>query len=186
MEGEVRVSTLTDSPKRRLFLAAAMVFLAVFSLSVAAVSDAPGALNFSGTYSSEISKHSKGPESSATLEVVQTDDAVEITRVEAGKRTTSRCPFNGSTGPYTTSGRVSGTCKAEIKGKSLIVESLVTTHPETSSTPVRIHTKERWQLSTDSQVLTIKSDSDFPDVSAAISSAIGASFVERFRRAQTQ
>jgi len=176
---------LTDSPKRRLFLAAAMVFLAVFSLSVAAVSDAPGALNFSGTYSSEISKHSKGPESSATLEVIQTDDAVEITQVGAGKESKMHCPFKGSTGPYTTSGQVTGTCKAEFKGKSLLVETFVTGRAQPSGPAIRFHTKERWQLSADAQILTIKSDTDSPDVAAEINAALGLSFVERYRRTQT-
>jgi hypothetical protein len=38
--------------------------------------------------------------------------------------------------------------------------------------PVRIHTKERWQLLSDSKTLTVKSDVDFPDAPGMPSSVV--------------
>jgi hypothetical protein len=48
---------------------------------------------------------------------------------------------------------------------------MIVSHPQ-PNVPVHIHTKERWELSKDSKTLTIQTDIDCPDVSAAISSAI--------------
>lgn len=107
----------------------------------------------------------------SVLEVVQSESAIEITRVESGKRTTSRCPFSGAVGDYTSPGGLGGTCKAQLKGKNLIVESVVLTHPQPTAR-VRIHTKDRWQLSGDTKTLTIKSDVDFPDFPAGVSAAV--------------
>ena len=45
------------------------------------------------------------------------------------------------------------------------------TRPQPTAT-VRMHTKERWQLSTDGKSLTIKSDVDFPDFPAGISATV--------------
>lgn len=158
-----------------------LTVLALISVTQSVAADKP---NFSGTYSSEVLKQTNGSPTNATLEVTQTEEAIEITWVESGKRATSRCPFNGQAGPYISPGQVSGTCKAVIKGKNLSLESMVVTHPQTSSSPVRIHTIERWQLSSDLQTLTIKSQSDFPDFPAEISGAVASStsFVSRYRR----
>ncbi len=71
-------------------------------------------------------------------------------------------------------GGVSGKCKAQVKGKYLILESVVVAQPQ-PRTAVRMHTKERWRLSTDANTLTIKSDSDFPDFSPNISAAVAES-----------
>ena len=53
-------------------------------------------VSYSGKYSAERLKTTSGGETDSTLEVVQNEDSVEVTRVELGKRTTSRCPFNDS------------------------------------------------------------------------------------------
>src|SRR5438477_4610513 len=76
-------------------------------------------LNFSGKYLAEQGKNTS--ENVSTLEVVQSDDGIEITRVELGKKTVSRCPLNGSDGDYTSPGGVSGKCKAQLKPKYVIL-----------------------------------------------------------------
>jgi hypothetical protein len=128
-------------------------------------------VSYSGKYSAQHVKGTPSGSPDSVLEVVQSENDIEITRVESGKRTTSRCPFNGPEGDYTSPGGVAGKCKAQLKGKNLIVESVVLTHPQPTAT-VRMHTKERWQLSSDSKTLTIKSDVDFPDSPAGVSAAI--------------
>lgn len=58
-------------------------------------------VNYSGKYSAQRLKNTPSGSTGSVLEVVQSEDSIEITRVELGKRTTSRCPFNGSEGDYT-------------------------------------------------------------------------------------
>jgi hypothetical protein len=140
--------------------------------------------DYSGKYALQPTKTPSTPATGSTLEVVQTSAGIEVTTVESGKRATSRCPFDGSEGDYTSPGGVTGKCKAQIKGKYLFLESLVVTRPQPAASPVRIHTKERWQLSADGKSLTIKSDSDFPDAPAAVSAAVGGetSSTEKYTR----
>jgi hypothetical protein len=129
-------------------------------------------VNYSGKYSAERPKTTSDAETDSTLEVVQNEDSIEVTRVELGKRTTSRCPFNGSEGDYTSPGGASGKCKVQLKGKYLVLDSVVVARPQPTAPPVRMHTKERWQLSADAKTLTIKSDVDFPDFPSDISAAV--------------
>ena len=129
-------------------------------------------LNFSGKYVVDQAKKSSEGENDSILEVIQNDDSVEITRVELGKKTVSHCPVNGSDGDYTSPGGVSGKCKVQVKPKYLILESVVLTRPQQTASPLRMHTKEKWQLSADAKTLTIKSDVDFPDVPADISAMV--------------
>jgi hypothetical protein len=130
--------------------------------------------NYTGTFSLQGGKTASAGETDPTLEVVQTQDSIDVTREEQGRKTASRCPLNGSDGDYTSPGGVSGKCKAELKGKYLILGSVIVTRPQPSAPPVRMHTKERWQLSPDSKTLTIRSDVDFPDFPAGVSAAIAA------------
>lgn len=132
-------------------------------------------VNYSGKYSLQEGKATSGSETHSILSVVQNEDSIEITRVEQGRRTTNLYPLNGSDGDYTSPGGVSGRCKAQLKGKNLVVESVVTARPQPNAPPMRIHTKERWQLSADSKTLTIKSDVDFPDAPGDVSAVVGAS-----------
>jgi hypothetical protein len=142
-------------------------------------------LNFSGSYVAEQVKKASENESASTLEVVQKDEDVEIIRVELGKKTISRCPLNGTEGDYTSAGGVSGRCKAQLKPKYLIVESVVVTSLQQATSAVRVHTKEKWQLSADAKTLIIKSDVDFPDVPSDISAAMAGttSGTAKYKRA---
>ncbi len=47
-------------------------------------------------------------------------------------------------------------------GQYLVLESVVAARPQPNGLFARIHTKERWQLSSDSKTLTVKSDVIFP------------------------
>jgi hypothetical protein len=132
-------------------------------------------VNYSGKYSLQEGKTTSRSETHSTLSVVQNEDSIEITRVEQGRRTTNRYPLNGSDGDCMSPSGVSGKCKAQFKGKNLVVESVVMARPQPNAPPVRIHTKERWQLSADSKTLTIKSDVDFPDAPGDVSAIVGAS-----------
>jgi hypothetical protein len=142
--------------------------------------------NYSGKYSLQVQKPTSGIKIDSTIEVVQNEDSVEITRSEQGRRTTNRYPLNGSEGNYTSPGGVPGKCKAALKGKYLVLESVVMARPQPSASPVRMHTKERWQLSADSKILTIKSDEDFPDFPGDISAISGAygSGTEKYARTE--
>jgi hypothetical protein len=107
-------------------------------------------------------------------------------RVELGKRTTSRCPFNGSDGDYTSPGGGSGRCKAQLKAKQLILESVVAARPQPTTPAVHMHTKERWQLSTDAKTLIIKSDVDFLDFPSDLSAALAGTTSRTTKYTRTQ
>lgn len=68
---------------------------------------------------------------------------------------------------------MAGKCGAQLKDKYLVLESVVVARPQPDGPPMRMHTKQRWQLSKDSKVLTIKSEIDFPDAPPAASSIVG-------------
>jgi hypothetical protein len=130
-------------------------------------------LNYSGKYSMQARKTASGSEADSTLDVVQNADNIEITTMEQGKRTTNRYPLNGTDGDYTSSGGVAGKCKAQLKDKFLVLESVVAVRPQPNAPPIRIHTKERWQLSANSKILTVKSEMDFPDAPRDVSTVVG-------------
>jgi len=130
--------------------------------------------NYSGKYSMQAGKATPGSASVPTLEVIQNQSNIEITRVEDGKRTSNKYPLDGSEGDYKSPGGVLGKCKAQWKGKYLVLESVVVSRPDASAPPVRVHTKEQWQLSADSNTLTVKSNVDFPDFPGELSKVAGA------------
>ena len=143
-------------------------------------------VNYSGKYLAQEKKTAPGGKIDPTLGVVQTEDSIEITRMEYGSKTTNKCPLNGSDGDYRSPSGVPGKCKAKLKDKYLMLEFVVTTRPQPNGPPVRIRTKERWQLSSDSKTLTIKSDVDFPDAARDVSSIVGesASGTQKYTRAE--
>jgi hypothetical protein len=147
------------------------LLVAVTLLTPAKITLAVDTTDYTGKYAVERPKKAASGSDESTLEVVHNENAVEITLLQSGKRTTSQCPFNGSEGDYTSPGGVLGKCKAQLKEKNLIIESVVVTHPQPTAN-VRVHTKERWQLSKDGKTLTIKSEVDFPDFPSGISAAL--------------
>jgi len=161
---------------------ACISLLILWSAEPAIAADAP---NYTGRYS--LQERKNAPVSGdPDIEVVQTENSVEVTIIYHGKRTTSRCPLDGSEGDYVSSGGVPGKCKARFKGSQLILESMVIGHPQ-PNVSVRLHTKERWELSKDSKTLTIQTDTDFPDVPAAISSVVtGDSQKQKYIRIESR
>jgi hypothetical protein len=127
-------------------------------------------LAYTGKYSSIDKKAAADDE--VTLEIVQTAASLEVTQTYKGKPNTNRYPFDGSEGDYVTPSGIRGKCKAQVKGKQLILEWWVAVQPSGSARPVREHTRERWQLSGDARILTIQTDVDFPDFPSGISAAI--------------
>ncbi|MGD0130695.1 MAG: hypothetical protein ABSE57_01570, partial [Bryobacteraceae bacterium] len=127
----------------------------------AAAGDKP---NFSGSYlltgSKGAFKFKKG--TSQTVQVVQTESTIEITRTTEGLKNVNNTPLDGTEGVYNSPGGPRGKCAARFKGKSLVLDTLVVTRPQPKGPDVQIHTRERWELSSDSKTLTIRSDVDFP------------------------
>ena len=115
-------------------------------------------IDYSGTYSLEEQNRKSGKKPESTLEVVQNQDRIKIIKDEPRRTTTSDCPLSSSNQDYRNLG---GKCRAQLKGKNLILESVVDTFEGRTHSPLRVHTKERWELSTDNKTLTIKSDIDF-------------------------
>ncbi len=132
------------------------------------------ALNYADKYSLQNRKPASGS-TDQILEVVQNENAIEVTTVAQGRRTTNRYPLNGSEGDSASPSGVPGKYEAQLKGKQLVLESTVITHAQPAASPVRMHTRERWQLSADSKTLTIQTDVDFPDFPADISAAVSGS-----------
>jgi hypothetical protein len=158
--------------RNRLFAtitcAAWFVLTMAWSTSPALAADVS---DYTGKYS--LQEHKNAPVSSdPDIEVVQTEKDVEVTTIDHGKRTNNHYPLNGMEGDYISPGGVPGKCKAQFKGKQLILESTVASRPLPNAPIVRQHTKQRWQLSADSKTLMIQTDVDFPDFPAGISAAV--------------
>jgi hypothetical protein len=97
------------------------------------------------------------------LNVVQTDLDIEVTMIADGRTTTNRFKLDGGESPYTSQGGVKGTSTGRFKGRTLVLETMVTAHPQPNGPAVQLHTKQQWALSPDSKTLTIRNDVDFPN-----------------------
>jgi len=105
-----------------------------------------------------------------TLSVVQTAAAIEVTRVMDGRMNKNRFPLDGTEGDYISPTGVKGTCKAQLKGppkgplkgKNLLLESVIVTYPARDRPGFDTRTRERWELSANSKTLTIRSEVDYP------------------------
>ena len=138
--------------------------------------------DFSGTYAAK--QKNDGKSTPATvLRVVQSDSAVEVTRVNGDKTTTNLFPLNGSDADYITETGVRGKCKAEMKKDILVLESLVASPARPDRPSVRFHTIEQWQLSSDRKTLTVKIEIQSPDMPATV---IAAAFPNNPHKEQYQ
>ena len=63
---------------------------------------------YSGKYSLQGRKTASGNKIDSTIEVIKSDDHIQIIRIEQGSRTTNRYPLNGSEGAYTSPGGLAG------------------------------------------------------------------------------
>jgi hypothetical protein len=143
--------------------------LFVFVICLAAAGSAATKPDFSGNYAAHQKKSDKPP--TASLRVVQTESAVEVTRIYGDKSLMNRFPLDGSEGDYTTETGVRGKCKAHLKNDTLVLESLVASPPPANAPSLRFDTIEEWRLSADARTLTIKTEIKSPDMSAEVMAA---------------
>jgi hypothetical protein len=144
----------------RLYVCALMLLLPLTMTHEA------GTRDFSGSYTLTTAKYDSksGKDVIETLTVVQTANAVEITRVLNGKSNTNRFPLDGAGGVYFTENQTKGTCKGRVKGNHLFLEASVTTRPLKDGPIVTLRTRERWELSPDLKTLKIHTEMDNPDL----------------------
>ena len=145
----------------------ACVLMVLFSLMVASAAETP---DFSGSYTLTPAKHvSKSvKELIEALTVVQTVNAIVVTRITDGKPHTNTFPLDGGEGVCYTENHTKGTCKGHFKGNQLFLDSTVITHPLSDGPLVVIRYKERWQLSSDSKTLKIHREVEAPLSPASI------------------
>ncbi|MGA9672188.1 MAG: hypothetical protein WBQ94_23445 [Terracidiphilus sp.] len=168
--------------RRILSAAISIATVALFATAIPHVGFAANNLNFSGKYLHRGSKGTGAFDPEVTLDVAQNDDAIEITRADSGGSTTNRYPLNGTEQDCAGPGGVEGKCKAQLKGKFLILQTVVVSRDLTSGTTVHMRTSEQWQLSSDSKTLTIKVLVDFPDRRSSDSSEGQSSEASKYIR----
>lgn len=136
-------------------------------LRVPDAADAPDPTkpDFSGSYTLTGTKRSAAMNkaSQTVLQVVQRRDEIAVTKTIEGKPLTNRFKLDGNEAPYVTEGGVMGTCAAHFKGKALVLEVQVTSHPTPNGPSVQMHTREQWTLSSDRKTLNSHTDVDFPN-----------------------
>jgi hypothetical protein len=134
--------------------------LFVLAICVATIAWAATKPDFSGSYAAQQKKNDTAL--TVSLRVVQTESAVEVTRIYGDKSLTNRFPLDGSDGDYTTETGVHGKCRAQLKDDTLVLESLVASRPNANTPSVRFDTIEKWRLSFDMKTLTIKTETKSP------------------------
>jgi hypothetical protein len=140
-------------------------------------------LDFTGKYLHKGQKGNSDIDPEVTLEVAQHDGAIEITKEELGSKTTNRFTLDYAESDCLARGDIQARCKAKLKGKSLILESVVLSEDRTTGNPVHLRTVEEWQLSGDSKTLTVKVSIDSPDRPAHTEDSQGQSYdLEKFTR----
>ena len=117
-------------------------------------------LDFSGRYT--LARVRGAPKSykipSQTLQVIQNDLAVEITRTTEGKPDRYKATLDGAEAAYISPGGMRGTCNARLKGKTLLLETSITMRPQGANQTVQVRTRERWTLSKDGKELTVRTE----------------------------
>lgn len=123
-----------------------MLPIALFLL----LSGAPVKPDFSGSWALTASK-SMWSAKDTTLQVTQTDAAVEVTTVVNGSEKTQKFLFAAK-----------GPAIARIKKDVLILETLVDKPAQPNAPAVQVHTRQTWKLSSDRKTLTINTEVDAP------------------------
>ena len=113
----------------------------VFAICLATAAWAATKPDFSGEYAAQQKKSDEAI--TASLHVVQTESAVEVTRIYGDKSVTNRFPLDGSEGDYTTETGVRGKCRAQLKNDTLELESLVAPRPKANAPSIRFDTVEK-------------------------------------------
>jgi hypothetical protein len=140
------------------------IFIVALLLLGPRLGAAAEAQNFSGSYTLTGAKgdFDFSKDTVWTISVIQTGAAIEVTRVRDGHTNVNRFPLDGTEGDYTGPSGTPGKCKGQLKGKNLVLESVVTTFPARNRPGAETRTRERWELSANSKTLTIRNDVDFP------------------------
>jgi hypothetical protein len=125
---------------------------------------AQGTPDFSGTYRLVSIKTDNPPKKLpvSTLTIAQREGIIETADVTDGKSSlVNRYTLDGKDCKNVTSGGAPSTDRAELKGKNIIIRSVVPLNapPPAASSVV---TTERWELSKDSAKLTIYIKVEFP------------------------
>jgi hypothetical protein len=141
----------------------------VLAFCLATVAWAATKPDFSGSYAAPQKKSHKAI--TVSLRVVQTESAVEVTRIYGDKSVTNKFPLDGSEGDYMTDTGVRGKCRAQLKDNTLVLESLVASRLNANTPSLRFDTIEKWQLSADGKTLTIKTEIKCPDMPADVVAA---------------
>jgi hypothetical protein len=97
-----------------------------------------------------------------TLKVVQSPSAIKVTKTMNRLVESHTYPLDGSEGDYVNSIGGHGTCKGQLKGKVLQLESVVNPHGLPND---QVYKTERWGLSPDAKKLTIRMEGGFNDMS---------------------
>ena len=160
--------------------------LFVFSICLAPIGWAATKPDFSGNYAAQQKKSDKAI--TASLHVVQTESAVEVTRFYGDRSVTNKFPLDGSEGDYTTETGVRGKCRAQLKNDTLVLESLVASRPTANAPSIRFDTIEEWRLSADTKTLTIKTEIKSPDMPAEVLAAAFPNnpWTEKYQRADVR
>jgi hypothetical protein len=147
----------TSAIPTALYLAPLALFLMAPPAGVAA-----GNRNFSGSYTLVGSRGAfKGRGGAWTLDIVQTESTIEISKTVDRRKFTNKFLLSGAEGDYTTTSGQVGTGKAQFRGKTLVIDGYVT-NVESTSPEMQIHTHEKWDLSSDSKTLSVNVHIDFP------------------------
>jgi len=95
-------------------------------------------VDFSGSYTLTGGKGAfKSKAASWTIRVAQTESVIEIVKTMDGKQNLNRFQLDGSEGTYTSSGGQKGIGKAQLKGKTLILDTFITTRPQAKAPDVQ-------------------------------------------------
>jgi len=135
--------------------------------------------NFSGNFSL-VPDNPKKPSVVETLAIEQTATSIQITKTVDGKTEVEKYMLDGSTNESKTITGVSQTGFVKWHGSELWIETIAT--PSINGRIMRLHTKERWQLSKDSDTIKVRMETDAPDMPAEVSSAAFQPYVDVFKR----
>jgi hypothetical protein len=126
--------------------------------------------DFSGSYTLKKTSGAAKPGKGEVwiLRVRQSESAIEVARELNGRQYVNTFPLDGSEGKYVSPGGPTGTCRAQLKSKSLILDSFIITHPPSNGPAVQMQTSERWDRSSDSNTLKIHTDVNFPQFSGTL------------------
>jgi hypothetical protein len=141
------------------------LFVLVLSLSLT-MANAAGTTDFSGSYTLIPAKNPSKLVKAVTeiLTVVQTTSAIVVTRTTDGTPYTNTFPLDGREGIYFTENQTRGTCNGHLKGNHLFLDASVTTRPLKDGPLVTLHTKERWELSSNLKTLKIYVEIENPEL----------------------